>query len=53
MDRGNSIIKMAAYMMGNGRRIKCTEKVFLYILIVGTLYYATGQPAYQGRWFED
>lgn len=43
-------------MMEDGRRIGCMGKVSLFkkiIKIKGTLYYATGQPAYEGDWYED
>lgn len=41
------IIKMVDYMMEDGKKIKCMEMVMNPLnSFLGTLYYATGQPAY-------
>ena len=40
--------------MGNGPRIRCMEEVVNVLSIVlGTLYYASAKPAYEGQWIDD
>lgn len=57
MEKENFIIKMEDYMMVNGKRIKCMEKVKYFQNILnynlGSLFYASGKPAYEGDWNED
>lgn len=49
MDMVHFFIKiMGESMRVNGLKIKCMELVILYILILGTLFYASGKPAYEG-----
>lgn len=48
MDKVHFSIKiMVEYMMVNGLKIRCMDKVF-YEIDLGTLFYASGKPAYEG-----
>lgn len=54
MDMVHFFIKiMAEFMKVNGLKIKCMEQVILFRLIKGTLFYASGKPAYEGQWVND
>ena len=54
MEEVDSITKMVECMMGNGPRIRCMEEVVNVLSIVlGTLYYASAKPAYEGQWIDD
>jgi hypothetical protein len=53
MEEASFTILTAVFTMASGERIKCTEKVINKLIMLGTLYYSNGQPAYEGEWFED
>ena len=45
---------MEVCMMVSGTKIKCMAMVYkLLHFILGILYYASGNPAYDGQWVED
>lgn len=39
--------------MDSGMRIRCMARVTQLLYSKGTLYYASGKPAYQGQWVDD
>lgn len=49
MVREYFIIKMEDIMMVIGNLITCMDMVN-YNIILGTLYYSNGKPAYKGSW---